>query len=144
MQQQLTNVIEDSEWTPDTGELQFPTGLTVLISGNYRWEDRLIANTIALYFPDSKTARAAGSDLREALHRTNIYELVVLDEMLLCGDDRMEILRALECRFPKPKIAVYGTRFFSGSPEYPLAVDLHIPKTWPMDELARRVCLLFQ
>ena len=72
---------------------------------------------------------AAGSDLSDAPHRTNVYELVVLDEMLLCGDGRMEILQVLECRFPKAKSVVYGTRFFSEWVEYPVAVDLTYPKT---------------
>lgn len=144
MQQLFVNVPRPNEREPGNETLHFPVGVRALIAGNFLWENRLIARMVAHYFPEAKTTQLAESLLMDVLpSAVGGYDLIILDEMLLCGDYRGEILRALESGYPAVKVVVYGARFFN-DPVYSALIDLRLSKALTMEEIACQLCMAMQ
>lgn len=125
----------------------FPEGLTVLIAGNFLWENRTMATIIESYFPESIVHHTAHTGLIDVLNGDIVYDLVILDEMIVCGDQWVEIFHALNANQPVSKIVVYGTKFSTDSAflrKYPSLVDQCLPKDMVVEELVYQLSKVFK
>lgn len=124
-----------------------PVGLTVLVAGNFLWENRITAKIIEGYFPQSTIYQVDQTGLVEALSRKTLYDLVILDEMIVCGDQWVEIFHALDTNQSAAKVVVYGTKFLHNSAcvqAYPSLINSGIPKDITMEELVYQLGRIFQ
>lgn len=151
MEHMLINATPGNDWVVKVKHVNHtaipPVGLTVLVAGNFLWENQFVAKLVESYFPQSSPLQTDEAGIMDVLEGEKALGLVILDEMLLCGDQWVEILHALKTKHPSAKIAVYGTRFFSHSAclrAYPSLIDLNLPKNMPVDEIARRLFKAFQ